>query len=107
MDVQTTVNNKVTELLNHYFHRVKVNLVEEENQRELYEHELINELFPLFNVAGNDNMNRDFLIRFRLFVREIISEQEQKMKELEKTRDEEINVFDLVERKRIMNFMIN
>ena len=52
-------------------------------------------------------MNRDFLIRFRLFVREIISEQEQKMKELEKTRDEEINVFDLVERKKIMNFMIS
>lgn len=68
---------------------------------------MINELFPLFNVAGNDNMNRDFLIRFRLFVREIISEQEQKMKELEKTRDEEINVFDLVERKKIMNFMIS
>ncbi|WP_176527763.1 hypothetical protein [Bacillus sp. AFS023182] len=86
---------------------MKVNLVEEENQRELYEHELINELFPLFNVSGNDNMNRNFLIRFRLFVREIISEQEQKMKELEKTRDEEINVFDLVERKKIMNFMIN
>ncbi|PFD94609.1 hypothetical protein COE15_27930 [Bacillus cereus] len=84
-----------------------MNLVEEENQRELYEHELINELFPLFNVSGNDNMNRNFLIRFRLFVREIISEQEQKMKELEKTRDEEINVFDLVERKKIMNFMIN
>ncbi|CAI8893940.1 MULTISPECIES: hypothetical protein [Bacillus] len=52
-------------------------------------------------------MNRDFLIRFSLFVREIISEQEQKMKELEKTRDEEINVFDLVERKKIMNFMIS
>ncbi len=61
----------------------------------------------MFNVAGNDNMNRDFLIRFSLFVREIISEQEQKMKELEKTRDEEINVFDLVERKKIMNFMIS
>ncbi|WP_162177853.1 hypothetical protein [Bacillus gaemokensis] len=45
-------------------------------------------------------MNRDFLICLRSFVREIISEQEEKMKELEKTRDEEINVFDLVDRQK-------
>lgn len=54
----------------------------------------------MFNVAENDNMNRDFLICLRSFVREIISEQEEKMKELEKTRDEEINVFDLVDRQK-------
>ena len=110
MDVQTTVNNKVIELLNHYFHRVNVYLVVYENQRELYEHELISELFALFNVAGNDNMNRGFLNRLGSFVKEIISEQEQKMKELKKTRDEEINVFDLVDRqkrKKALNFMNN
>lgn len=78
-----------TELLNHYFHRVKVYLIEDENERESYEHELINELFPLFNVAGNDSMHRDFLSRLRSFVKEIISEQEQKIKELEKPSDEE------------------
>lgn len=78
-----------TKLLNHYFHRVKVYLIEDENERESYEHELINELFPLFNVAGNDSMHKDFLSRLRSFVKEIISEQEQEIKELEKPSDEE------------------
>ncbi|MDC2867744.1 GIY-YIG nuclease family protein [Bacillus sp. BP-3] len=86
--------NEGTELLNNYFHRVKVYLIEDENEREAYEHELINELFPLFNVAGNDSMHIDFLSRFRSFVKEIISEQEQKTREIEKPRDEVISVFD-------------
>ncbi|MDV6039980.1 GIY-YIG nuclease family protein [Bacillus sp. SM-B1] len=83
-----------TELLNQYFHRGKVYLIEDENEREAYERELINELFPLFNVAGNESMHKDFLTRLRSFVKEIISEQEQKIKALEKPSDEkEINVF--------------
>ncbi|GAB6483102.1 hypothetical protein bcgnr5371_57770 [Bacillus cereus] len=88
--------NQGTEFLNHYFNRVKVYLIEDENEREAYEHELINELMPLFNVAGNDSMNKDFLIQIRSFVKEIILEQNQKIKELEKIRVEEINLNDLV-----------
>ncbi|WP_235634842.1 GIY-YIG nuclease family protein [Bacillus mycoides] len=94
--------NEGTEVLNHYFHRVKVYLIEDENERESYEYELINELIPLFNVAGNDSMNRDFLIRIRSFLKEIISEQEQKIKELEKPRVEEEkeieSIFDSLEK---------
>ncbi|MGG3652597.1 GIY-YIG nuclease family protein [Bacillus pseudomycoides] len=89
--------NEGTELLNHYFHHVKVYLIEDENERESYEHELINELLPLFNVAGNDSMNKNFLIRLRSFVKEIISEQEQMVKELEKPRNEVESIFDIWE----------
>ncbi|CUB08926.1 UvrABC system protein C [Bacillus cereus] len=96
-----------TELLNHYFHRIKVYLIEDENEREAYEYELINELLPLFNVAGNDSMHRDFLSRLRSFVKEIISEQEQKIKALEKPRDEKIDIFDLAEQQKRKNKKIN
>lgn len=89
--------NEGTELLNHYFHQVKVYLIEDENERESYEHELINELFPLFNVAGNNSMNKNFLIRLRSFVKEIISEQEQMVKEFEKPKNEVESIFDLWE----------
>lgn len=61
----------------------------------------------LFNVAGNDSMHRDFLSRLRSFVKEIISEQEQKIKALEKPRDEEIDIFDLAEQQKRKNEKID
>ncbi|MFK4415863.1 hypothetical protein ABH961_004422 [Bacillus sp. RC251] len=38
-------------------------------------------------------MHRDFLSRLRSFVKEIISEQEQKIKELEKPSEEKVDIF--------------
>lgn len=101
--------NEGTELLNDYFHRVKVYLIEDENERESYEHELINGLLPLFNVAGNDSMHRDFLSRIRLFIKEMILEQGEKIRELEKPTDEEtvlVDVYDNVNSKKV-EFDIN
>ncbi|SDD49802.1 hypothetical protein SAMN04487767_106238 [Bacillus wiedmannii] len=52
-------------------------------------------------------MHRDFLSRLRSFVKEIISEQEQKIKALEKPRDEEIDIFDLAEQQKRKNEKID